>query len=796
MKLINTFFLVSWTPACGNASDSGSCPEGFTCMSVGKNPNYGYTNFDWFGPSLLNMIRLLSKDFWENLFMLTLRASGQTHLLVFILVFFPGCFCLLCFILAVVAMAIGEQEKAAVVEARLKENDFLQIQAALMSINEDEQVRKKKQVKTGRQEVTVSYLSSADSEGSGDTCPSLPSRLCPESNCCSCWLWLKLRLHTVVMDPLFDLGVILILIINTLFMAVEHYPMTEHFERTLSEASLVFTFIFLAEMVLKIVAMGPSSYFKVGWNIFDSIIVVLTILELAIRSILFGSPFSFNLLRVFRLARWWPSFRLYLKLVWSSLWALRNLTLVLVLVVFLYSVVGLHLFGRDYKDCVCRIAQDCELPRWHMNDFFHSFLMVFRVLVWGWIETMWDCMEVSNKTTCVVFFMTLMIVGKLLVLSLFLTLLLSWICSESLVPSEQTESPEPRSALVRIFRKMKKKKKEEDLVLDVVTSDPTRDQQNAAIARTEGEPEPEGKKEEKEKKKKEDRHSNHDDLKTMTPEDCCCEGCYHCCPLLDLNKSQSTGRVWSNFRRTCLTIVQHQTFETFIIIIIVMSSLALVFEDIHLPQRHSLKQVVEAADQVFTFVFLLEMLLKWSALGLRRYFTDAWCWLDFIILNVSLTCFTADLLGLSGLGTAICSMRALMPLRVLSRFRGLRVVIQTLLRSLPTLLNVVLVSVTVWLVFSILGVNLFAGKFRYCFNETSEEYFLSEDVHNKSECFYLMDMNFTEIRWKNIYSNFDSVGSGYLSLFLVALSASPMDVFYASTDATLVGTLFKNLTGS
>lgn len=73
----------------------------------------------------------------------------------------------------------------------------------------------------------------------------------------------------------------------------------------------------------------------------------------------------------------------------------------------------------------------------------------------------------------------------------------------------------------------------------------------------------------------------------------------------------------------------------------------------------------------------------------------------------------------------------------------------------------------VCLVFSIMGVNLFAGKFSYCFNETSEEVLLSEHVNNQSECYDLMMEGYTEIRWKNVKFHFDSSGSGYLSLLLL-----------------------------
>lgn len=75
-----------------------------------------------------------------------------------------------------------------------------------------------------------------------------------------------------------------------------------------------------------------------------------------------------------------------------------------------------------------------------------------------------------------------------------------------------------------------------------------------------------------------------------------------------------------------------------------------------------------------------------------------------------------------------------------------------------------LVSMTVWLVFSIMGSHMFAGTFHYCFNETSEEYFRAELVENKSTCYSLISENSTEVRWKNYMYNFDNTMNGYVSL--------------------------------
>lgn len=58
------------------------------------------------------------------------------------------------------------------------------------------------------------------------------------------------------------------------------------------------------------------------------------------------------------------------------------------------------------------------------------------------------------------------------------------------------------------------------------------------------------------------------------------------------------------------------------------------FEDEHLCERPTLRLILEYLDKVFTYIFICEMVIKWFAFGFKVYFTDAWCWLDFIIVSV------------------------------------------------------------------------------------------------------------------------------------------------------------------
>ena len=59
------------------------------------------------------------------------------------------------------------------------------------------------------------------------------------------------------------------------------------------------------------------------------------------------------------------------------------------------------------------------------------------------------------------------------------------------------------------------------------------------------------------------------------------------------------------------------------------------FEDVYFHHKPTLQRVLKYADRIFTYIFIFEMLLKWLGYGLKKYFTNAWCILDFAIVAVS-----------------------------------------------------------------------------------------------------------------------------------------------------------------
>jgi len=119
---------------------------------------------------------------------------------------------------------------------------------------------------------------------------------------------------------------------------------------------------------------------------------------------------------VFKLAKSWPTLNLLMSIVGGTLGALGNLCFVLAIIVFIFAVMGMQLFGANYTPD--HFPESGTVPLWNFCDFFHSFMIVFRVLCGEWIQSMWDCMHCSSFV-CIPFFLATMIIGNLVVRSRF-----------------------------------------------------------------------------------------------------------------------------------------------------------------------------------------------------------------------------------------------------------------------------------------------------------------------------------------------------------------------------------------
>lgn len=183
----------------------------------------------------------------------------------------------------------------------------------------------------------------------------------------------------------------------------------------------MFTAIFAFETVFRLVAIGPRSFVKDGFNIFDAVVVVFSLLEYAN----FGPSFtvlrSFRLLRIFKIIRSWVSLRALLQTVIKSLPAIGNLGLLAFLFIFIYALIGKSFFSGEMMNL------DGEPTRYHFNGMSNSLLVMF-ILLSGenWNEIMrivWH----AHGGLAIFFFLTAMIIGNFMLLNLFLAILLKYI---------------------------------------------------------------------------------------------------------------------------------------------------------------------------------------------------------------------------------------------------------------------------------------------------------------------------------------------------------------------------------
>jgi len=101
-----------------------------------------------------------------------------------------------------------------------------------------------------------------------------------------------------------------------------------------------------------------------------------------------------------------------MKAIARSVGPVGNITLILSVVIYIFAVLGIKVFGEAYT--ADKFGKD-GVPRWNFNDFWHAFMMVFRVLCGEWIEPLWDCMRATSAAKATLFFLTVLIVGNFIV---------------------------------------------------------------------------------------------------------------------------------------------------------------------------------------------------------------------------------------------------------------------------------------------------------------------------------------------------------------------------------------------
>ncbi|CAF97224.1 unnamed protein product, partial [Tetraodon nigroviridis] len=200
----------------------------------------------------------------------------------------------------------------------------------------------------------------------------------------------------VVNSTYFEYLMFTLILLNTICLAMQHHGQTKSFNNAMNILNMLFTGLFTVEMILKLIAFKPRGYFSDPWNVFDFLIVIGSIIDVILSEINNSEENArisitfFRLFRVMRLVKLLSRGEGIRTLLWTfikSFQALPYVALLIVMLFFIYAVIGMQMFGK------IALRDNTEINR---NNNFQTFpqavLLLFRCATGeAWQEIMLAC---------------------------------------------------------------------------------------------------------------------------------------------------------------------------------------------------------------------------------------------------------------------------------------------------------------------------------------------------------------------------------------------------------------------
>jgi len=169
------------------------------------------------------------------------------------------------------------------------------------------------------------------------------------------------------------------------------------------------TVYFVFEIAIKMVAEKKFiNFFKSGWNVFDFVIVVVTLLPLEQS----GFAAIARMLRVFRVLRLFtarPELKAIIDMLIKAIPSIIDIVILMFIIFYIYAIIGNFYFH--------------ELPSGLWNDFLISMLTLFRVLTFeDWTDVMYEAMEVYPWAWA--YFVSFVIIAAFVFFNLFVAVII------------------------------------------------------------------------------------------------------------------------------------------------------------------------------------------------------------------------------------------------------------------------------------------------------------------------------------------------------------------------------------
>lgn len=216
----------------------------------------------------------------------------------------------------------------------------------------------------------------------------------------------------IVESRVFQGAILTLILFNALLLGAETLPAvraTSGGPVELLDRSI--TFIFTIEIALRIYA-APKTYFRSGWNVFDALIVGISLVAAdsglaALRAL--------RVLRVLRIVTVIPKMRLVVSSLLDAIPGIASVGVVVVLIVYVFAVIGANLYGADHPE--------------YFGDVFRSMYTLFQVMTLeGWAEIASQISTTHPRSW--VFFLTFVMIATFTMLNLFVAIVVKTVEDE------------------------------------------------------------------------------------------------------------------------------------------------------------------------------------------------------------------------------------------------------------------------------------------------------------------------------------------------------------------------------
>uniref|UniRef100_F7AZG3 Voltage-dependent L-type calcium channel subunit alpha n=1 Tax=Callithrix jacchus TaxID=9483 RepID=F7AZG3_CALJA len=537
---------------------------------------------------------------------------------------------------------------------------------------------------------------------------------------------------------------------------------------------IIFTVEAFLKVIAYGLLFHPNAYLRNGWNLLDFIIVVVglfsAILEQATKADGAnalggkGAGFDVKALRAFRVLRplrlvsGVPSLQVVLNSIIKAMVPLLHIALLVLFVIIIYAIIGLELFmGKMHKTCYnqegiadvpaeddpspcaletghgrqCQNGTVCR-PGWdgpkhgitNFDNFAFAMLTVFQCITMeGWTDVLYWVNDAVGRDWPWIYFVTLIIIGSFFVLNLVLGVLSGEF-------SKEREKAKARGD----FQKLREKQQlEEDLkgYLDWITQAEDIDPENEDEGMDEEKPRnrgtPAGMLDQKKGKFAWFSHSTETHVSMPTSEtesvntenvaggDIEGENCgARLAHRISKSKFSRYWRRWNRFcRRKCRAAVKSNVFYWLVIFLVFLNTLTIASE--HYNQPHWLTEVQDTANKALLALFTAEMLLKMYSLGLQAYFVSLFNRFDcFVVCGGILETILVETKIMSPLGISVLRCVRLLRIFKITRYwNSLSNLVASLLNSVRSIASLLLLLFLFIIIFSLLGMQLFGGKFNF-----------------------------------------------------------------------------------